>query len=88
MVLKKGWKKYSLASEGNGRKNAQNNKTITVKSVYCGHLRLLKKNVRYNQLSTIQRFGVLRQKKKTKIKLKRFFNTIRVRNINRIYFEI
>ena len=88
MVLKKGWKNYRLASEGNGRKNAQNNKTITVKPVYSGHLRFLKKSVRYNQLSTIQRFGVLRRKKKTKIEMKRLFHTIRVNSINKIYFEI
>ena len=62
-------------------------KINTVKPVYCGHLRLLRK-VSAITICLLYSFGFFWHKKTTEIKMEDVFHAIRVNKINKIYFKI
>ena len=67
-----------------------NSNQITVKPVYSGYLRFLKKVSAITRCPLYRVLDFLSKKKTTttEIKMEDFFNTIRVNNINEIYFQI
>ena len=60
----------------------------TVKPIYSGHLRFLKKVSAKTRCPLYRVLDFLGKKKRPEIKMEDFFHTILVNRINKIYFKI
>ena len=60
----------------------------TVKPVYSGHLRFLKKVFAITRCSLYRVFDFLSKKRQRELKWRIFFHTIRVNRINKIYPKV